>query len=279
MALASVSHWRGMPLPDPVFRVLIARLMFVGRPRSIQRPARTGRRTLCSTIGIEPAEVRGSRSVRTCVEARSAPYTFVIVDDYNAVRSLPGGSDRTHRNARWVLTVHARSRKKFDANVRVRSEFPCRHRPVHHPRRQLVLRDTSNGAGLTSDALSDIYDHDPSSLLHGLSHGSDQLSLHSDMIVFVWSFLYILEHIEVSYRLLTSRVLRAAWKPILHNYSGAGRCSCGHEPASEKKLSPVQWHFSLTHLRSSLPFKITFFPGSSQVGGSFILRRCRIPGM
>ena len=50
--------------------------------------------------------------------------------------------------------------------------------PVDDPRRQLVLRDAGDVAGVAPDALPQVQDGSPAPLLHGLLEGPPEVLLH-----------------------------------------------------------------------------------------------------
>ena len=67
MTFARVTYRRAVPISIPMFRVFIARLVFVRGDGPVNGPLFAFRRSLCGTVGVVSSEVTGASSVRTSI--------------------------------------------------------------------------------------------------------------------------------------------------------------------------------------------------------------------
>src|SRR5581483_3752145 len=120
---------------------------------------------------LEEQEVKATYFVRTVVVAVPRAHAAVINHVIEAFAAMYGRADRTNQLTRRVFALHAGHRLEERARIGAIALVICVHpQPVHVPalvdlllpdHRNVVLRHTSQNAGIASDACVVIDDHAP----------------------------------------------------------------------------------------------------------------------
>ncbi len=152
-------------LAGPFFAVLKTRLLFVIH-------------NLRSTVGIEKALIKGSGRIGAGADTVPAADTAVVINFNNAVGPLPGRVGRTDLNAGRIITLHTGPRQKGLADIGIFAHLFLNHRPVNHPRRQMILRHAGRGTGGTAHTFGLVNNHGPMPLVYRFFQGSLQIVHH-----------------------------------------------------------------------------------------------------
>ncbi len=110
MTFAGISNGRFVSLAFPCSVILKGRCLLNG--------SNFGR-----VFSVIFAKVKRPCTIGASGDAVSATDAGFIVNDDDAVRSLPCRLDRTDRSARWVIALHARSRQKLSGHIRIFANF------------------------------------------------------------------------------------------------------------------------------------------------------------
>jgi hypothetical protein len=99
------------------------------------------------------SKIERSGTIRTGLDTGPASDAAVVVDEDNAILPLKGGIDRTNRNAGRNIALHTGARQKMPGHLRIDPHLLFEYGTIHHPRRQMVFRDTGCRAGMASHTL------------------------------------------------------------------------------------------------------------------------------